>query len=284
MALIANTLEDFIQYALIPYDVIECPENAVWDANDVFPAGKNGHIVINSDVHGNGTTIKNLRLNGVFRSNNSRYTVHVQDLNIIDFVGNFTTTDQTQYGMFEGNFHLQRCRVSAVLNSSYTKIINWWYNYKNPNNEYAASFCSFNIDAASKYFQSICANPAALYSRIELHIPNGIESPLSRTPERYFTETSMDSEYLIFAPNASGGINPQQLAGCIIHGEMPNVTAIEPDDTSWHADMGLFSTDGMPNFKPIKPDVSAYFLGVTDAQLRDPAYLRSIGFPIAIEG
>lgn len=42
-------------------DVINCPENAIWDMNEIDPTGSIGRIYMyyGSYVHGNGTTLKN---------------------------------------------------------------------------------------------------------------------------------------------------------------------------------------------------------------------------------
>ncbi len=265
-----NSLSDFIEAVAVSGDTVICPENAVWDANELYPSGRTGNIIIGSEVQGNGTTIKNLRLDGVFRINGEQRK-YIYNLNIIDLLGARDTTSQTDVGLFEGNFHLNECRVSAVLNSKYNRIINWF----GASDAYAAEFCSFNIDAAGQ-FDSFYTSNAALFSRIELHLPNSTWPPVQGGT--WFSTC----EFAIFAPNASGGIPSFRSPGSIWHGEMPGITELWNGGTiSWSGDMMLFSTDGMPNFSPYDP---AHCKGVTDAQLRDPAYLRSIGFPIAIEG
>ena len=265
-----NSLSDFLESVAVSGDTVVCPQDAEWDANELYPSGRTGNIVIGSEVQGNGTTIKNLRLDGTFRINGDQRK-YIYNLNVIDLLGARDTTDQTATGLFEGNFHLNGCRVSAVLNSKYNRIINWY----GASTAYAAEFCSFNIDAAG-WFDSFYASHAARFSRIEMHLPNSQSSPVMGG-----TDFS-NCEFAIFAPNATGGISSINFPGSIWHGEMPGITEAWNGGTiSWSGDMMLFSTDGMPNFSPYDP---AHCKGVTDAQLSDPAFLRSIGFPIAIEG
>lgn len=265
-----NSLAEFIEAVAVSGDTVVCPENAEWDANELYPAGRIGDIVIGSEVRGNGTTIKNLRLNGCFRINGDQRK-YIYDLSIIDLLGSRETTNQTAVGLFEGNFHLRGCRASAILNSNYNRIINWY----GANSAYAAEFCSFNIDAAG-FFDTFYASNGARYSRIELHLPNSTAPPIQ---DGIWFSTC---EFAIFAPNATGGIASFRFPGSIWHGEMPGIhEAWTGGSISWSGDMMLYSTDGMPNFSAHDP---AHCKGVTDSQLRDPAYLRSIGFPIAIEG
>lgn len=261
-----STLAEFVAAVAVSGDTVVCPQNAEWDANDTYPDGYSGDFIIKANIEGNGTTIRNLHLYLCFYNPDTNH-VTIRNLNIIDLIGSRATTAGA-FGLFFGYFHLVGCKISAVLNSNYCRIIEW----HGGGNGYAADKCSFAIDASGG-FDTIMYGDVR-FCRFELHLPNSNWIP-------YYAAgaTCYESELAIFAPNASY-IYSEQFVGCIIHGEMPNLY----DRTSsgqWPGDMTLYSTDGMPNFNPYDP---VHCVGVTDAQLRDPAYLRSIGFPIAIEG
>ena len=260
-----NSLAEFVTAVSVAGDTVVCPEGADWDANDTYPDGYSGDILWRASVLGNGTTIRNLHLYGRFTSNGSSARQYLDSLRIVDLIG--SASPRSEAGLFDGNFHFQKSALSAVLNSNYWRIVRWWDWSTNR----IADKSSFNVDAAGNF--DTFYQGAVRYCRIELHLPNSVWYP-------YYAGADMceQSELAIFAPNA-GNLQSKQFSGCIIHGELPR--ARERGGGSTPSDMTLFSVDGLPNFVPDNP---AQCRGVTDAQLRDPAYLRSIGFPIAIEG
>lgn len=260
-----TNLADFVAAVAVDGDTVVCPENADWDANGTCPDGYSGNITWNAAVLGNGTTIRNLHLYGRFRTDDEYRRPYIDALRIVDLIGSASSGSG---GLFNGNYHMTNCAVSAVLNASYNEIVNWFYG----SSALLANKCSFNIDAAGG-FDTLSIGKTR-YCRFELHLPNSTWYPFYAS-----NQVCEESELAIFAPNA-GGIYSNQFPGCIIHGELPNTQELASSG-SWSGDMTLYSTDGLPNFSPYDP---VHCVGVTDAQLRDPEYLRSIGFPIAIEG
>lgn len=258
-----TNLADFVAAVAVDGDTVVCPEGADWDANDTYPDGYSGNITWNAAVLGNGTTIRNLHIYGRFvTSQNVR--PYIDALRIVDLIGSAPSGGG---GLFDGNYHMTNCAVSAVLNANYHEIVNW----NTGSTALLANKCSFNIDAAGD-FDTLTMGKTR-YCRFELHLPNSTWYPFYAS-----NQACEESELAIFAPNAND-LYSTQFPGCIIHGEMPNTE--DAASGSLSGDMMLYSTDGLPNFVPSDP---THCVGVTDAQLRDPAYLRSIGFPIAIEG
>lgn len=260
-----STLEEFVSAVAVAGDTVVCPEGTDWDANDTYPDGYSGHLTWNAAVLGNGTTIRNLHLYGRFQTGDEYKRPYIDALRIVDLIGSAASGSG---GLFNGNYHMTNCAVSAVLNANYQEIVNW----NTGSTALLANACSFNVDAAGN-FDTLTMGKIR-YCRFELHLPNSTWYPYYAAVEK-----CEESELAIFAPNA-GGLYSNQFPGCIIHGELPLATELATRG-DWGGDMMLFSTDGLPNFSPYDP---AHCVGVTDAQLRDPAYLRSIGFPIAIEG
>lgn len=257
-----NSLEEFVAAIAVAGDTVVCPEGADWDANDTYPDGYSGDIPWNASVRGNGTTIRNLHIYGFFSANSSSFP-KIYSLHIKDLIGSRSTGTSLNAGLFDGNFYLEDSALSAVLNSSYFRIIR-------PGSDAAiAKRCAFTVDASGS-FQGFYLG-SVWYTRCEIHAPNASQSFSFAT--RFY-----QSELAIYAPNMDE-IDSYRYQGCIIHGEMANVR--DSSSNRGNGDITLFSTDGMPNFVPYDP---THFKGVTDAQLRDPEYLRSIGFPIAIGG
>lgn len=259
-----TSLEEFVSAVAVAGDTVVCPEGADWDANDSYPDGYSGSLTWNAAVLGNGTTIRNLHLYGRFATGQN-VRPYIDALRIVDLIGSAASGSG---GLFQGDFHLTNCAISAVLNANYQEIVKWEYG----STALLANACSFNIDAAGNF--DTLGMGKTRYCRFELHLPNSTWYPYWAANEK-----CEESELAIFAPNA-GGLYSRQFPGCIIHGELPLATELATRG-DWAGDMMLFSTDGLPNFSPYDP---THCVGVTDAQLRDPAYLRSIGFPIAIGG
>lgn len=276
-----STLEEFITAIAVQGDTVICPEGAVWDANDVYPDGYTGDIAWKAHVQGNGTTIKNLRLYGYFYTDTSASRVQISSLRLIDLIGSRSTYYFKQ-ALFYGNYKFEDFTATAVLNSAYPFFCN-------PKDDSSFSYqtqanrCSFNIDASGNFtiFSDgyTTNNSGHIYnSRIELHLPNSTHAPFGNSMRFY------NCELIAYAPNISGTSVDSRMwslycMGCVIHGEMPTVRERASSGTM-QGDMTIYSTDAMPDFVPVDP---IHFVGVTDAQLRDPSYLRGIGFPIAIE-
>lgn len=259
-----TSLEEFVSAVAVAGDTVVCPEGADWDANDTYPDGYSGNITWNAAVLGNGTTIRNLHLYGRFATGQN-VRPYTDALRIVDLIGSAPSGGG---GLFNGNYHFTNSAASAVLNANYQEIVNW----NSGSTALLANKCSFNVDAAGGF--DTLSMGKVRYCRFELHLPNSTWYPFYAS-----NQTCEESELAIFAPNA-GGIYSNQFPGCIIHGELPNTQELASSG-SWSGDTTLYSTDGLPNFSPYDP---VHCVGVTDAQLRDPEYLRSIGFPIAIGG
>lgn len=263
-----STLEEFVAAVAVAGDTVVCPEGADWDANDIYPAGVGADFIVAANIEGNGTTFRNLRVTlGITNPNSSFITI--ENFHFVNIIGS-RPTQFGAAGLFYGMIRLVGCKVSAVLNSNYNRIIQW----TNGGNGYAADRCSFVVDASGDFSTILYGGSGIRYCRLELHLPNNRECPfLPASNAKCYT-----SEIAIYSPNAPY-IYSHDFIGCIIHGEMPIL--VDRSSGQWPGDMTLYSTDGLPNFNPANPDQC---VGVTDAQLRDPAYLRSIGFPIAIGG
>lgn len=266
-----STLAEFITAIAVQGDTVVCPEGAVWDANDVYPDGYTGNIPWKADVQGNGATIKNLRFYGHFYTNEDAARVTISEIRIIDLIGS-QTNGEYNAALFWGSYKMEDCTISAVLNHRYHYIIHPRDSYymRHPN----VNRCSFNIDASGDFSAFYYGD--INYSRIELHLPNSTKVPIGSGGSNF---TVKNCEIIAYAPNITDKWRSIYYSGCIVHGDMPTLEE-GASSGSMDGDMSVYSTDAMPSFVPRDP---VHFVGVTDAQLRDPSYLRSIGFPIAIE-
>lgn len=273
-----STLAEFITAIAVSGDTVVCPEGAVWDANDVYPDGYPGDIDWKAHVQGNGTEIKNFRIYGLFKTEEYASRVKISNLRIIDLIGSMggRGTTGVEYGIFWGSYEFEDFVFTGVVNSSYNLFClprDYYYMYQPK-----VTRCSFNIDASGEFraFDSGGSGSDAgkvRYSRIELHLPNSHGRPFG------WTMPFDNCELIAYAPNTTAAMYSMNYIGCVIHGDMPSLQE-GSSSGRWEGDMTVYSTDAMPSFVPYD---AAHFVGVTDAQLRDPVYLRGIGFPVAID-
>lgn len=255
---------EFLAAIDVSGDVVECPENAVWDMNDIEPLGHMSDISVRcTTIKGNGTRIKNLRLYGKFQIN-SNYCFF-NDILITDLIasGNVATA------LFNGNAFFRRSAVSCILSSSYENLITRTTNY----NDDCADNSAFYVEATSNHFVLLSGpgsgNPFQ-YCRIEVHAPNATGQVVSG----YF----QSCEVIIYAANSTKIVSAS-FKGCTLRGNLKNVTE-EYWIGNWTGDISVYSSDGFnPEYSPRYPQ---YFIGVTEEQLKTPEYLRSLGFQIVV--
>lgn len=260
-----TTWADFLTAIAVSGDTVELPQEAVWDMNEIEPLGHSENIVIRcSRINGNGTRIKNLHLTGQFQVKGN--TVDIYDLFLTDFIGDGIPYDG--YGFFHGNPFFSRCGLSGILGTQYRNLVYYTTNYA----YYFASQTSINIESSSANFSLYnYMSEGCIYCRIEVHAPNATNNK----PEGYDFSYC---EVVVYAPNATGYIDANHFVGCTLRGNKHGITE---DGASRRCAVSTVYFEEMfgDGFTPLYPDS---FIPCTDAQLKDPAYLRSLGFPIVV--
>lgn len=254
-----NSWTEFVAAVAVSGDTVVCPEGAVWDMNEIAPGGVSGFQVNCAEVHGNGTEIKNLRLqSGITLAGNAAQTVDVLHLtNLICETGapfGCTASVGTE-ARFSG------CKFSGILpqNAQYFCTVS-------RKNAYF-SRCSFALEYgySGSSAAAISQTSASLtFCRVNVQLPNGaLFYPFAEWSYVRIDCPAMRNLYIIGAANVYDGDLPQ------LTGVIGTASATYPS---------VYNRDSMPDFAG-----AANVLGVTEAQLHDAAYLASIGFPIGVE-
>lgn len=262
-----TTWADFLTAIAVSGDTVELPQGAEWDMNEIEPLGHADNIAIRcSRINGNGTRIKNLHLTGQFQVKGNY--VDIYDLFLTDFIGDGVPDDG--YGFFHGNPFFNRCGLSGIIGTQYRNLMYYTTNY----DRYCASQTSINVESTSALFELYrqAYTKGCIYSRIEVHAPNATTNKPEGYDFRY-------CEVVVYAPNASSYIDANHYIGCTLRGNKSSITS---DGASARCAVPTVYFEEMfgDGFTPAYPDS---FIPCTDAQLKDPAYLRSLGFPIVVQ-
>lgn len=259
-----NSWSGFVTALNVSGAVVVLPENAVWDMNEILPYGFTENINIACKaVYGNGTRIKNLRLFGMFIATSKCF---FNNILITDIIASGSAVNSD---LFRGDIFFRNSSVSCILSSSYRDFLKRNTNYDDD----VADNSSFYVEASAANFQFKSGPGSSDYSkycRFEIHAPNATDQVLSGTMQT--------CEIVIFAPNSTK-IYSSDFIGCTLRGNLASVSEQEWSG-SWEGDISVYSTDGFnPSYSPKYPQ---YFIGVTEEQLKNPEYLRSLGFPIVV--
>ena len=257
-----NSWADFLTAIAVSGDTVNCPEDAIWDMNEIEPLGHMTDITINcSQINGNGLRIKNLHIFGKFNVSNCT----LYDLFLTDVIASGSVATC----LFSGNVFFRRCAVSCILSSTYLNLTTRTTNYSKD----LAQNSSFYVEGTSNQF-SLHSGPGSgqqmIYCRIEIHASN--------TTSEVITGYFQSCEIVVYAANAAY-ITSTYFKGCTLRGNLENA-AEGYWIGDWTGDISVYSTDGFnPEYTPRYPQ---YFVGVTEEQLKTPEYLRALGFPIVV--
>ena len=263
---------EFLEAAAVSGDTVVCPENAVWDLADLEPEGHSGTITIKSDIVGNGTTIKNLVQSGLGTSG-SPFTISggstsahrsISGINILNatitsrsdalvflFKGNWVDFELCQFSMLARGLSqicgeqgsMYRCAANIELTTSGSILIG--------GNGETFDYCNFKFSGSGvggfRTFKS------------------GYDSQRATINNSYII---LDTPQITTIAMKSGVSNVFRCTGA-------NVTSLS-GYTASNFSLGV-DTD-FPNVTT----VSSGWVLVSENQLRDAAYLQSIGFPIGV--
>lgn len=259
-----SSWSEFLTAIQVAGDTVTLPQNAVWDLNEIEPLGHLEDIQVNCNtISGNGTRIRNLHLFGQWKFSAK---CNISDLFISDFIGSGTPTYK---GFFYGNVFFHDCGISGMLGNGYEHLTLFTINYGG----YAFERCSINIEASNPSFMTLFGgSDGYIYCRFEVHAANTLSQPTFHL--------CTFCECIFYMPNITA-ITTVYFRGCTVRGDMQ--TAQETDWIGdWQGDNSVYAVNSFhPNFSPRYP---ANFAAVTEEQMKTPAYLRNLGFPIVVDG
>lgn len=264
-----NSWAEFISAIGVSGDTVVLPENAEWDMGEILPYGLSSNINIAcKSINGRGTRIKNLNLNSYYFDYDGTDVKYFQNLLMTDWIGT-NKFFNLRYGS-----QFTRCAISGITSHSVVIDNSNSYNYS----VCIMISCSVNVEGSHSSFNLIDSGSELKYCRIELHGVNStVQSPAGTSCE--YCELSL------YFPNAETGyygFSWAYYSGCILHGNMKSVSVCYEYSSSISIIPTAYDVDMFADsFVSTRPDL---FIPCTDDQLKDPAYLRSKGFPIVVNG
>lgn len=242
-----TNLAEFIEAVAVSGDTVILPENERWDMNQIAPEGVTGNIPVNcAKIIGNNTVIMNGRFYGTFQVDGTE----IEDFHIINYFCDSVTISGT--GKYE------RCMFSGLSASGISIPI------------YGTSFdrCAFNVETQADgnvwAVDGVCR-----YCRIILHA--ALATGFDVSSRRY---EKTNCEIVVFVPQATY-LYFGNAKNCTVRGNMQGCGYIGKYDYD-------YSQNAIVNTSDLAEDanVESPLIGVTDTEMKDAAYLQSIGFPI----
>lgn len=248
--------------------VVNCPMNAEWDASELEPEGHTGTLNLYGTINGNGTKIKNLvvqtKTTPIFKVNGT-----TTDLHFVDCVWNCDTV--VQFAAKKSK--LQLCTFSASVQG-------------------AAYLFGDSLSAGSgniKYYVNRCA------ANIEVSVTNGTFYVQFYQVVGNYNNIKISSSTVtgIILTFANGSYPNSKATNCAFTLDTPMITTLQGNATwslircsganvtspsiSSSTGFSLGCSTDFPN-----AEGTSTFILCTEPQLRDAAYLQSLGFPIGV--
>ena len=262
---------EFLQAIQVSDDTVHCPENATWDMNELEPDGHIGTIRFDCDnVYGHNTTIKNLRYDGSVSFHSG--FVEMSDLHWENILSN--TGSSNNFFSREGTIssasdlsQMTLCKISGFFTKETASTQALWL---------ARGFklyrCGCNIESPCGAF----GLPYTMeYTNFLAQLPNANRIYPGSGGTLKSDSLLSFCNCVIVAPNCTIDGSTGNAVGSVFRGRKERLTEYQYNCGS--AYMNLYCTtdmDAITNSKGVT--------GVTEAQLRDAAYLQSIGFPIGV--
>lgn len=292
-----NNWDEFVTAVGTSGATVECPANAIWDMNDIAPEGLTATITVNAtSVNGNGLTIRNIYKNGgnVFNSSVGNHTISDINFENIYAIGNFWYASASNDNWYTHQF--ARCKFSGkIVNGAFIASNTGSEEYGNRWKLYTRlTSCSANLHFSGNSTLST----GDLYERdIYEAVPRQlrfVDSIIVISGKSTNTGTANQGQ--------KGGYNAISLNNSLLTGNNPFInlqisqsyqatsTIASVIDLNCQEGQTIYrgSNTGTVSTTLINADkingatVASQLIQVTDEQLKDAAYLESIGFPIGV--
>lgn len=246
---IVDTWEDFVTAAGTSGAYVKVADDTVWDMNSIAPEGIGRIYCTCAELDGNGAIIKNLHTTSDMLLN----VTNVHDLTIENFYMNYSGSENPKIVYLRAGDELVRCTLSGIVAAS--RGCYFWYRI---HQSAEIRQCSFNVkyDIGDSYvtFDDTSRGNYNEFNHICLDLANANLS----------TSTSIGTQNSLIEIKRKSGDTNKFPSG------YSNSTIIRYDV-------------GTANEVNQVRNTSGTLTEVTDTQLKDAAYLASIGFPIGVD-
>ena len=249
---IVDTWSDFVTAVGTTDAYVEIPPGTVWDMNDISPEGVVQTTVRCAKINGNGATINNARITNeaLLYVSSSVTSTTIENLNILNVLADYHVLYNSGA---PATLNLERVVFSGILNS--TALL---YQYSHTIN---LNECGFVLNGASAHIYTI--RQGYIY-----HNDCNLNIELENIGEdRYGSRASMDLKNCYLSGKCSRINLTTSATNNVINVEAAAVSAAQ-------SNMNVANSDKCAEFTNV--------IAVTDEQMRDAAYLSSIGFPIGV--
>lgn len=263
---------------------VECARNVVWDMDEIAPNGITSGISLSANVDGSGATIRNLVSDinnpsgGVFNMQLGYLkNINIENCNLQDGTALFMQTSYTS--------NYDRCVItgylahgSAIFRSSSKR----WHNM----NRSLISVDLFDDGSPSGISDQACCNFSdtvfILDGNSKPYTLIGSDLKLDLSTQYYSTMTNCRVEGRLSAPLINSTPNSRfNTVNAIIESNVSSLGFSPPGKTGlWLVNKDLIKYEHVEGFAPNSTNMNMKLL--TSDQMRDPLYLRSIGFPVPI--
>ena len=261
-----NSWSEFVEAIGVAGDTVILPEEAEWDMNTILPYGLQGDITFAcKKIDGRGTRIKNLNLN------NYKFQYSEQDIKVIhnllmtDWIGTNQWFD-LRYGS-----EWFRCAISGITSASCIIYNSNSYNYS----AVEMVSCAINVESSASRFYIVNSGGGGYkYCRLEVHAPNDDVGDLGNGA--YFC-----CELVFYAPNATNRLYVYNFKnGNLLRGNLKSIPEIAKTWAPWEGLTSVYDDDMFSD--TVTSPFPQNFVACTEEELKDAAYLRSLGFPIVV--
>lgn len=248
-----SSYSEFLAAVAVSGDTVIIPEDTVWDCNEVMPDGAAVSIQC-AEIIGNGAVIKNARNIGAVKLGTGNPAVY--DLTLENVVIDGDSDGYWLSAVFTTRLVLTRCIVSGLFTSNVFRA------GMRASVNLVRSSINMEMQNGAFDFNSIASY--AQYSRIAV----------KNTMRAAFTNmigSCNECELILTFPQVTE-LSLANIVHSTVRGDLQNVTTIR----YYPASVSLLCAEDAPQAVSTSDKLAV----VTEAQMRDAAYLNSLGFPI----
>ena len=258
-----STWPEFVEAVAVAGDTVIVQPGTVWDMNEIAPEGLSSTVYLFANVKGNGLVIRNLRTSLDVTLEVSNSSPKIEDIrieNILQTGGAFISGSITWATNVHAFFH--NCVFAGKV------IDGVFLNFPRTGAIFSSDgdlSCGFELDfSGSGYFCNAHYDVGTTMTDCKLEF-SGISTG-SNTRLKSVTNCEIKGNQ----PWASWNVGNISMS-------MINLGISSSQTFSATVSVSVLNTDMASG------TISGDFLRVTDAEMRDAAYLSSIGFPIGVD-